>query len=74
MTVADGEFDSFRPSGVQIAPAAPQSVVSGSTTATAPYPSGSTVMFQFWLFPDAWREAFLTRPPVTSSAESRSVL
>ncbi len=73
-TVADTDCDSFRPSEAQMAPAALQSVVSGSVTSTAPRPSGSTVMFQFWLLPCVCRLAFVTLPPLTWNAESRSVV
>ena len=38
------EFDSFRPSLVQMAPAAVQSVVAGSVMVIAPLPRGSTVI------------------------------
>ena len=40
------KFDSFRPSLVQMAPAAVQSVVAGSVMVIAPLPLGSTVMVQ----------------------------
>ena len=40
------EFDSFRPSLVQMAPAAVQSVVAGSVMVIAPLPLGSTVIVQ----------------------------
>ena len=72
-TVADSECDSGRPSSVQIAPLAPQSVVSGSVIVTAPWPLGSTVMFHAWLLPCRWRWAVFTSPPVTANAVSRSV-
>lgn len=41
-TVADGLFDSGRPSSVQMAPLEPQAVVVGSVIVTASRPDGST--------------------------------
>ena len=49
--VIEVEFDSFRPSLVQMAPVAVQSVVAGSVMVIAPLPLGSTVMVQVWLLP-----------------------
>ena len=43
-TVMVVELDSFRPSSVQMAPVAAQSVVTGSVMLTAPFPAGSTVI------------------------------
>ena len=70
-TVADSEVDKGRPSPVQSAPPAWQSVVSGSRIATAPAPSGSTVIVHPRLLPDCRRFAFRTAPPVTANASSR---
>ena len=47
-TVAEGEFDSDRPSGVHIAPAAEQSSVAGSVTVTSSFDRGRTVIVQRW--------------------------
>ena len=41
----------MRPSSVQMAPSAKQSVVSGSVMLTATLPAGWTLMVQFWLLP-----------------------
>ena len=73
-TVADTACDSFRPSGVQMAPVALQSVVSGSRITTSASESGLTSMFQCWSLPSVFRRAAFTLPPVTSNAESRNVL
>ena len=72
-TVADSACDSGRPSPVQIAPLAPQSVVSGSRTVTAPSESGSTVIFHRSRRPST-RRALVTSPPVTVNDASRTVL
>ena len=73
-TVADSECDSGRPSWVQIASLALQSVVSGSVMVTVSFAeAGSTVMFHAWLLPCCWRWALRTSPPVTTNAVSRSV-
>ena len=45
-TATDVEFDSLRPSSVQTAPVALQSVVAGSVMVIVPLPRGSTVMVQ----------------------------
>ena len=73
-TVASNECDSGRSSSVQIAPVAPQSVVSGSVTVTGPCPDGSTWIVQLWLLPCCSRSALRTSPPLTSNASSRNVL
>ena len=67
-TVNEGEFDSARPSGVQIAAAAVQSVVAASDTATSSNECGRTVMTQRWFWFDAARRAPVTRPFVARSA------
>ena len=72
-TVADSECDSGRPSPVQIAPLAPQSVVSGSRTLTASSESGSTVILHRSRRPST-RFACVTSPPVTRNDASRTVL
>ena len=73
-TIADSECDSGRPSSVQIASLASQSVVSGSVIVTVSFAEvGSTVMFHAWLLPCCWRWASRTSPPVTTNPVSRSV-
>ena len=62
--VTEVEFDSFRPSLVQMAPAAVQSVVAGSVMVIAPLPLGSTVMVQVWLLPWTLRWALGDRAVV----------
>ena len=47
-TVAEVVFESFLPSGVQIAPAAEQSSVAGSVTVTSSFDRGRTVIVQRW--------------------------
>ena len=54
-TVAVVAFGSGRPSGVQIAPAASQSVVAGSSTVTSSADDGCTLMIQRWFCPCAAR-------------------
>ena len=46
VTVAEAVFESFLPSGVQIAPAAEQSAVAGSVTVTSSLDRGRTVIVQ----------------------------
>ena len=73
-TVTVVEFDSFRPSLVQMALAAAQSVVAGSVMVIAPLPLGSTVIVQVWLLPCTLRCALVTGPLSSSvKAWSRSV-
>ena len=57
-TVTVVEFESFRPSLVQMAPVAAQSVVAGSVMVIAPLPLGSTVIVQVWLLPCTFRCAW----------------
>ena len=73
-TVAVVAFDSGRPSGVQTAPAAAQSVVAGNDTVTASAERGRTVIVQRWFFPCATLLARVTVPLVARSASSRSFL
>ena len=49
--LSDVEWLSLRPSSVQMAPALLQLLVSGSVMLIAPFPSGLTLTFQFWLLP-----------------------
>ena len=72
-TVAARECESGRPSSVQMAPLAWQSVVSGSVIVTSSLPLGSTVTVHARLLLCCWRLAARTAPPVTANAESRSV-
>ena len=69
-TVADSACDSGRPSPVQIAALAPQSVVSGSRTVTASSESGSMVILHRSRRPST-RRAAVTSPPVTVNDASR---
>ena len=55
------DFDSIRPSLVQMAPVAVQSVVAGSVTVIAPLLVGFTVMVQVWLLPCTLRLALVTK-------------
>ena len=68
--VADSACDSPRPSPVQIAPLAAQSVVSGSRTVTASSASGSMVISHRSRRPST-RRACVTSPPVTVNDASR---
>ena len=72
-TVADSECDSPRPSPVQIAPLASQSVVSGSRTVTASSESGAMVISHRSRRPST-RLACVTSPAVTVNDASRTVL
>ena len=72
-TEAESACDSGRPSSAQIAPSAPQPVVSGRSIRTASCESGSTVIFHRSRRPPT-RLARVTSPPVTANDASRSVL
>ena len=73
-TETEFEFESLRPSSVQIALVAVQSVVAGSVMVIAPLPLGSTVMVQVWLLPWTFRLALVTGPLSSSvNAWSRRV-
>ena len=67
------ELDNFRPSPVQMAPVAPQSVVAGSSMVTSPVPCGFTVMSQGMLLGLSVLCALSTDPPVSLKAWSRRV-
>ena len=73
-TVAELVVDSGRPRSVQTAPAAPQSAVAGSVSVTSWNDRGRTVIVQRWFCPCATRLAPVTRPLVTRSASSLSLL
>ena len=72
-TVTEGEFDRGRPSGVQIAPIPPHSVVAASDTVTASLDSGSTLIVHRWFWFCATRFARVTFPLVAVMALSRSI-
>ena len=72
--VISTRLDSILPSAVQTAPSASQSVVTGSTTVTAPVPVGRTWICHPALLPSTRRRALNTSPPVTVKAWSRRVL
>ena len=69
-TVKLRELDNFRPSPVQMAPVAPQSVVAGSSMVTSPVPCGFTVMRQEMLLGWSVLCALSTDPPVTLKASN----
>ena len=73
-TVMFSELDNFLPSPVQMAPAAPQFVVAGSSMVTSPAPCGFTVMRQGMLLGLSVLCALSTDPPVTLKAWNFRVL
>ena len=84
-TVAEFEFDSGRPSSMQTAPAASQSVVAGSDTVTSSDERGRTVIVQRWfsdsfdfagdvpVCPTAPPSSVGATPSVTSAIRKRSI-
>ena len=66
--------DSFLPTAVHTAPAAAQSVVTGSASSMSASETGCTLISQRRFEGGASRRARITNPPVTQIAVSRSVL
>ena len=73
ITVASFAFDSGRPSGVQIPPAAPQSVVAAIDTVTSADDHSRTLILQRWFWFGATRAEPTTRPFVACGASSLSL-
>ena len=67
-TMTSSRLDSIRPSSVQTAPSAVQSVVMGNTTVTLPLEVGLIFICQPMLLGGFRRRAPVTDPPVTVKA------
>ena len=74
LTVNSSRLDSFLPPWVQMAPWAPQSVVTGRTTVTPASEPGPTWTSHPILLGGSRRRAPVTEPPCTVKAWSRRVL
>ena len=66
LTASSSRLDSILPSSVQTAPVALQPVVTGRTTLTPAFPSGSTVISQRMLLGLSSRRAFFTVPRISA--------
>ena len=72
--MSSGGADSFLPSSVQMAPLDSQSVVAFRDMVTSALGSGVTVIYQRMLPGRSSRRTYVTEPPVTVNAWSRTVV